>query len=205
MAEGRVFTVFRQLLCNHPFATPPPRPAVKLAVRMATWRSGYVADCKSAYPSSILGVASNFPGRIPMDIPAGFEPLLRKSPVTEPWEPIYSRKTPEAVVLAVRLARAHTNARGFAHGGFISTLADNAMGYSLITRLDPIRQSAITVNLNVDFIGSAQIGQWVEFTTAFMKTGSTLCFTQCFVTADGAPVARANATFRVVERPVEQQ
>ena len=26
--------------------------------RMATWRNGYAEDCKSFYPSSILGVAS---------------------------------------------------------------------------------------------------------------------------------------------------
>jgi uncharacterized protein (TIGR00369 family) len=135
-----------------------------------------------------------------MDQPTGFEPFYRKSPVTEPWEPIYCKKTPEAVILAVRLAKAHTNARGFAHGGFISALADNAMGHSLVTKLDAEKQSAITVNLAVDFLGSAQIGQWVEFTTTFIKTGGTLCFTQCFVTADRVPVARANATFRVVDR-----
>lgn len=134
-----------------------------------------------------------------MDIPEGFEPLARKSPVTEPWEPIYARKTPDAVVLAVRLAKAHTNARGFAHGGFISALADNAIGYSLVTRLGPEQKSAVTVNLSVDFLGSAKIGQWVEFTTTFIKTGATLCFTQCFVTADGVPCARANATFRVID------
>jgi uncharacterized protein (TIGR00369 family) len=135
-----------------------------------------------------------------MDVPAGFEPFYRKSPVTEPWEPIYYKKTPEAVVLAVRLAKAHTNARGFAHGGFISALADNAMGHSLFIYLKDDTKSAITVSLSVDFLGSAQIGQWVEFTTTFVKAGSTLCFTQCFVTADGVPCARANATFRVVER-----
>ena len=27
---------------------------------MATWRNGYAEDCKSFYPSSILGVASKF-------------------------------------------------------------------------------------------------------------------------------------------------
>ncbi len=140
-----------------------------------------------------------------MDIPPGFEPFGRKSPVTEPWEPIYCRRTPEAVVLGVRLARAHTNARGFAHGGFISALSDNAMGHSLVNRLDPSKHSAITVNLAVDFLGSAQVGQWVEFTTTFIKTGGTLCFTQCFVTADGVPVARANATFRVVDRARQQE
>ena len=30
-----------------------------IAVRGATWRSGDAADCKSAYPGSIPGVASN--------------------------------------------------------------------------------------------------------------------------------------------------
>ncbi len=29
-----------------------------LSQRMATWRNGYAEDCKSFYPSSILGVAS---------------------------------------------------------------------------------------------------------------------------------------------------
>jgi len=136
-----------------------------------------------------------------MDVPAGFEPFNRKSPVTEPWEPIYAKKTSDAVVLAVRLSKAHTNTRGVAHGGFISALADQAMGSSLVvTKLDPEKQTAITINLAVDFVGSAQIGQWVEFTTTFIKAGSTLCFTQCFVTADGVPCARANATFRVVDR-----
>ena len=28
---------------------------------MATWRNGYAEDCKSLYPSSILGVASKKP------------------------------------------------------------------------------------------------------------------------------------------------
>src|SRR6185437_5348687 len=31
------------------------------ACEMATWRSGYAADCKSAYPGSIPGVASTHP------------------------------------------------------------------------------------------------------------------------------------------------
>jgi len=136
-----------------------------------------------------------------MDVPAGFEPFYRKSPVTDPWEPIYCKKTAEALVLGVRLAKDHTNGRGFAHGGFISALADNAMGHSLVTtKLDWEKKSAITVSLSVDFLGTANIGQWVEFTTTFVKAGSTLCFTQCFVTADGVPCARANAVFRVVER-----
>ena len=31
---------------------------ITLKINMATWRNGYAEDCKSLYPSSILGVAS---------------------------------------------------------------------------------------------------------------------------------------------------
>jgi hypothetical protein len=64
------------------------------------------------------------------DIPEGFEPHFRKSPFTDPWEPLYSKRTDKAVIIGLRLARPHTNARGNVHGGLISALADNAMGYS---------------------------------------------------------------------------
>jgi acyl-coenzyme A thioesterase PaaI-like protein len=33
-----------------------------------------------------------------------------------------------------------------------------------------------------------------------IKTGSTICFAQCFVKADDIAIARANATFRVVKK-----
>ena len=61
-------------------------------------------------------------------VPAGFERHFRRSPLTDPWEPLYSCRTPDAVVIGLRLAGAHTNSRGFAHGGLIGALADNAMG-----------------------------------------------------------------------------
>jgi len=64
------------------------------------------------------------------DIPDGFERQTRPSPLTDPWEPIYSRQTPDAIILGLRLAKPHTNARGFAHGALIAALTDKAMGHS---------------------------------------------------------------------------
>ncbi|WP_309642817.1 hotdog domain-containing protein [Phenylobacterium sp.] len=132
-------------------------------------------------------------------IPTGFERHYRQSPVTDPWEPLYSRKTDEAVILGFVAEAAHTNSRGFVHGGLISALADNAMGLSCARRLGDAA-SLVTVNLTLDFMGSAQIGQWLEFDTVFVKPGGTLSFTQAFVTADGEPCARANAVFRMVKK-----
>jgi uncharacterized protein (TIGR00369 family) len=133
------------------------------------------------------------------DPPAGFVPHARKSALTAPWEPIYARTSGETVVLGLRAGEAHTNSRGFVHGGLISALADNAMGLSCARRLGDAA-SLVTVNLAVDFLASALRDQWLEFDTVFVKPGSTLCFAQAFVTADGQPCARANAVFRVLER-----
>jgi len=132
-------------------------------------------------------------------IPPGFERHYRQSPVTDPWEPIYSRKTDAAVILGFVAEAAHTNSRGFVHGGLISALADNAMGLSCSHRLAG-DASLVTVNLTLDFLGSAQIGQWLEFTTEFVKSGGTLSFAQAFVTADGQPCARANAVFKLLKK-----
>ncbi len=132
-------------------------------------------------------------------VPEGFSPHFRRSPLTDPWEPLYSRRTATAVVLGLRLREAHTNSRGLAHGGLISALADNAMGLSCALAL-PEGAAPLTVSLSVDYLGSARPGQWLEFDTAFVRTGGTLCFAQAFVTADGVPCARANATFRVATR-----
>ena len=133
--------------------------------------------------------------------PAGFDRHFRQSPLTDPWEPLYSRRSAEGVAIGLLAAAAHTNSRGFVHGGLISALADNAMGLSCGQALVG-GPSLVTVTLALDFLGPAAIGQWLEITPAIVRLGSTLCFAEATVTADGAPCARAHATFRVVRRTV---
>jgi uncharacterized protein (TIGR00369 family) len=134
------------------------------------------------------------------EIPDGFERHFRQSPLTAPWEPIYSKRTEDAVIIALRLAEPHTNSRGLVHGGLITSLADNAMGLSCGARLEGGGSRLLTVSLSIDFIGSAKVGQWLAVETDVIKLGSNLCFAQCFVTADGARIARANGTFSVVKK-----
>jgi uncharacterized protein (TIGR00369 family) len=131
--------------------------------------------------------------------PPGFAPHDRKSPLTDPWEPLFARVSGDALVLGVRAGEAHANSRGFVHGGLISALADNAMGLSCARKLGT-GGGLVTVNLSVDFLAAALKGQWLEFDTVFIKPGSSLCFAQAFVTADGRPCAKASAVFKVAER-----
>lgn len=130
--------------------------------------------------------------------PEGFARHFRQSPLTDPWEPIYSKRTETAVIIGLRLAAVHTNSRGLVHGGLIATLADNAMGLSCGLALrDP--GSLVTISLGIDFLGTAALDQWLQVDTNFVKAGGSICFAQCLVTADGTPCARGNATFKVLK------
>jgi uncharacterized protein (TIGR00369 family) len=133
------------------------------------------------------------------DPPAGFARHFRQSPLTDPWEPLFSQRADGVVRIGLRAAAPHANSRGFVHGGLICALADNAMGLSCGEALDQ-RPSLVTVSLAVDYLGAARLGQWVEIRPRLNRLGATLCFAEATVTADGETCAKAHATFRVVGR-----
>ena len=133
--------------------------------------------------------------------PDPFTLHARKSPLTTPWEPIYADIRGDRWVLAVEVREPHTNSRGGPHGGLIAALADNAMGLScgvVLGSVGIVSSGLITVSLGVDYLSAAKLGQWLEFDTDFIKPGKSICYAEATVRADGKPVARARATFKVV-------
>jgi hypothetical protein len=48
--------------------------------------------------------------------PAGFSPLERRSPVTDPWRALYSRRDEQSIIRGLTIAEQHFNGRGFLHG-----------------------------------------------------------------------------------------
>ncbi|MBI1262077.1 MAG: hotdog fold thioesterase [Rhizobiales bacterium] len=134
-------------------------------------------------------------------LPEGFAPHFRKSAVTDPWEPLYSRQNGGILELGLELRAAHCNSRGLMHGGVIASLADNAMGLSYVLTYaennETPKGGAVTVSLNIDYLAAGKLGQWVQVTPRVIRAGKNMGFVDALVTADGTPIARANATFRV--------
>lgn len=132
----------------------------------------------------------------------GYARHTRRSPLTDPWEPLFAREAGDAVQLAVEIREAHCNARGFAHGGLISALADNAMGLSIVrlARGQPGQEqaSAVTVTLALDYLDSARTGEWLEVHPSVLKLGRALAFAECRVVCGERLVARGNASFKMV-------
>lgn len=138
--------------------------------------------------------------------PEGFAPHDRKSPVTDPWEPVFARRREGVVDLGLILATAHCNSRGFVHGGVLATLADNAMGLSygatlLHENVGAAGGGAVTVSLTIDYLATARIGQWLQVSPRVLRAGGNMGFVDAILTADGATIARASATFRRLDAP----
>ena len=64
-----------------------------------------------------------------MNIPAGFQPLFRTSPVLDLIGPLLSKGKGADLVIGLRVEAKHCNARGTVHGGILATFADVALGY----------------------------------------------------------------------------
>jgi uncharacterized protein (TIGR00369 family) len=129
-------------------------------------------------------------------VPDGFERHTRRSGLTDPWQPIYARRSSQGVTLAIRASAAHANSRGFVHGGLITALADNAMGLSCGQAVGNTA-SLVTVSLTIDFVGSAKVGEWLEVRSEVIKTGKSLCFASALVLADDSVCARASGVFKL--------
>ena len=127
--------------------------------------------------------------------PPGFAPLFRTSPFLETVGPLFYRKDAAlGLVIGLRVAEKHANARGIAHGGLLLTLADIALGYRTAFAQDP-PVAMLTANLTADFAGSAKIGDWVEAHVDVQKIGSRLIFANAYLMVDGERIVRASAVF----------
>ena len=71
------------------------------------------------------------------------------------------------------------------------------MGLACVMQME--RSSALTVSLSVDFFTIGRIGQWLEVRAVPAKLGRTIAFADARIEADGEMIAKAAATFRIVE------
>jgi acyl-coenzyme A thioesterase PaaI-like protein len=134
-------------------------------------------------------------------IPAGFEPWTRGgSPVTAPWEPIYTRERDAGVEVGTFIRPALCNSRGLLHGGVIAALCDVAMGYTLgsVLRARGVDVlSLLTTHLSVDYIGKAERG-WLNIAPNIIQAGRSSGIVEATATVDDQVIAHAKASFRCV-------
>jgi len=138
------------------------------------------------------------------DIPAGFERLKRGGPYMASLGELYCRRNDKQIVIAMRIDTRHTNMRGIAHGGMLSSLADSALGLGLSLYCQN-QHSFVTVNLSTDFVDAARPGDWVEAHVDVQKLGRRIAFANCFLQVGERRILRASGVFAVMNALSDEQ
>jgi acyl-coenzyme A thioesterase 13 len=128
------------------------------------------------------------------EIPEGFAPLFRTSPFLDTLGPFFYRPLERGFVVGLRVDEKHGNARDAAHGGFLLTLADIALGYTAEASADPPLKLT-TVSISADLVGHALIGDWVEAQVDIQRIGQRLVFANAFLVVRGKRITRVSAVF----------
>ena len=131
------------------------------------------------------------------NVPDGFEPIFRSSPYLDLLGPIYNKKSESGLIIGLRAEKKHCNGRDLVHGGVFSSLADIALGYNAaFNGKEPVPM--VTASLNVDYAGSAKLGDWIEIEVDVQKVGRNMAFANSYFFVDSKRIARASAVFNVI-------
>ena len=103
---------------------------------------------------------------------------------------------PGRTVLDMQAGEQMTNHQGVCHGGFISMLADSAMGSALATVL-PEGERHMSFDLKVSFLKPVRIGDMVRAEGTVAHSGRRTAVGLCRMEVGGELVATASASFIV--------
>jgi uncharacterized protein (TIGR00369 family) len=96
----------------------------------------------------------------------------------------------------------HLNRLNVPHGGVLATLIDTATGIAVALSKGPDQiVPAVTISLSMQFLGQAKLGDVLIATARHIAGGRTIAYGTAEVTTeDGRPVARGDATFRILSQ-----
>jgi len=144
------------------------------------------------------------------DIPEGFKLLKRGGGFLSSLGPWYYRidetKGGERgqLILAIRIEDRHTNIRHIAHGGFLVTMVDTALGIVVSSSREPA-QPIVTVSLTTNFITSAEPGDWVEAHVDIDRMGGRLAYASCTLRTGNRNIMTGTGVFALMKPVVPKE
>ena len=90
----------------------------------------------------------------------------------------------------------HLNTGKIAHGGFLSTIADTGMGTAAHQVAGDRR--CVTINLNLQFITAAKLGDKLNGKVTILKKTKTLVFIKCEITNAKDILVSATGTWKIL-------
>lgn len=130
-------------------------------------------------------------------VPAGFRPVTMGGQFMAINGPLYARWTGSQVLMGFRVEARHCNPLDNCHGGMLASFADMLLPVvTLYQKQGAERRFLPTINLQIDYLGAAPLGAWVQGEGQLLRETRNLAFVQGLVTADGQPALRVSGIFK---------
>lgn len=132
-----------------------------------------------------------------LDIPEGFRAVQVGGPFIAHTGPLYARWTGTALHLGFRVEERHTNPLKMCHGGMLASFADMVIPCAAFYQVEMEPRFLPTISLQVDYMGAAPMGAWVQSEAQVLRTTRNMLFGQALITADGEPAVRVSGIFKM--------
>lgn len=128
--------------------------------------------------------------------PEGFSPVRFGGRFVAHNGPLFARVEGHRVQLGFRVEPRHANPLGVCHGGMLATFADMLVPCAAMHRPGLERRFLPTISLQVDYMGTAKVGSWVQGEGEILRTTRNLVFGRALVTCDGETTLRMSGVFK---------
>jgi len=143
--------------------------------------------------------ATDVPSATPaLDVPQGFRRFRATSGFIGVNGPLHFLHEGGEFKLGFRVEARHCNPMGICHGGVLATFADMLLPMGTVMQVKELHDRFLpTVSLQVDYITSAKLGEWVEGEMQVLRTTRTMVFAQGLVKSGGTVVLRCSGVFKI--------
>src|SRR5580693_1014860 len=123
--------------------------------------------------------------------------IVNNTPFGDLVGPIWKHETPERLRWGFVVEPKHLNRAGNLHGGMLMTFADQSMAMTARQATNVKRHA--TIELNTQFIGSVQLGQFVEAHAEVVRATRSVVFMEVKMFVEGRIVVSANGIWKILE------
>lgn len=112
--------------------------------------------------------------------------------------PIWERDEGGTVRYGLLTRDIHINANGVVHGGVIATFADCSLAFANRRASGGRRQA--TIQLDVHYVASAQVGEFLEADVSVSRSGRSVAFMRGRISAGSRLIATAQGVWKLLSR-----
>lgn len=134
----------------------------------------------------------------PPAVPPGFKRFPGERGFIGVNGPLWVLREGTLFKLGFHVEARHCNPMGICHGGMLATFADMLLPIGAVTMVPELHRRFLpTVSLQVDFIGPARLGDWVEGEMQVLRTTRKMVFAQGLARSNGAMALRCSGVFKI--------